>query len=237
MTRPSPSIASASRPGSIPSRSWSVPWAMGRFEPSPRISPSERTLRSTRGPRPRRASTGLCPPSTSPRSCARSISGRTRIPSKFRRWSAADIAAAGITAGGRFETLPSDQAATLTRLGRGIVRYEEFWQQRLRQLAPVELPSGYRGAGTQRAESRATATLIAPPLPTPAGEPQDFLMTALMLYLARITGRASFDIGFGHAGLEESLAGCEQFFALQVPVYVALDLDGSLRRRRPAVLN
>jgi non-ribosomal peptide synthetase component F len=62
-------------------------------------------------------------------------------------------------------------------------------------------------------------------------------MAALMLYLARITGRASFDIGFGHAGLEESLAGCEQFFALQVPVHVALDLDGSVDAALRAVLN
>src|SRR4029077_17249372 len=57
---------------------------------------------------------------------------------------APDLAAAGITAGCRFETPPSDQAETLTRLGRGIVRYEEFWRQRLLQLAPMELPSWYR---------------------------------------------------------------------------------------------
>ena len=100
-----------------------------------------------------------------------------------------DIAATGIIAGSRFETLPPDQAETLTRVGRGMVRHEEFWRQRLLQLSPLELPSGYRGAGTQRGESRATATLVAPPLPTAAGEPQDFLTAALMLYLARITGR------------------------------------------------
>src|SRR5258705_894974 len=150
---------------------------------------------------------------------------------------ALELAAAGITAGAGFETLPSDQAATLTRLGRGIVRYEEFWQQRLRQLAPMELPSGYRGAGPQRAESRVTAALVAPPTPAPAGERQNFLTAVLMLYLARISGRASFDIGFGHAGLEESLSGCEQFFALQVPVHVALDLDGSVDAALRAVLN
>jgi natural product biosynthesis luciferase-like monooxygenase protein len=148
-----------------------------------------------------------------------------------------DIAATGIIAGSRFETLPPDQAETLTRVGRGMVPHEEFWRQRLLQLAPLELPSGYRGSGTQRAESRATEALVAPPLPTPAGEPQDFLAAALMLYLARITGRTSFDVGFGHAGLEESLSGCERFFAPQVPVHVALDADDSVDAALRAVLN
>ena len=150
---------------------------------------------------------------------------------------ALDLAAAGITAGCRFETLPSDQSETLTRLGRGVVPHEEFWRQRLLQLAPMELPAGSRGAGPQRAESRATASLVVPPTPAPAGQPQDFLTAALMLYLARISGRASFDLGFGHAGLEESLSGCERFFALQVPVHVALDLDGSVDAALGAVLN
>jgi natural product biosynthesis luciferase-like monooxygenase protein len=148
-----------------------------------------------------------------------------------------DIAATGIIAGSRFETLPPDQAETLTRVGRGMVRHEEFWRHRLLQLAPLELPAGYRGAGTQRAESRATEALVAPSLATPAGEPQDFLTAALMLYLARITGRTSFDVGFGHAGLEESLSGCERFFAPQVPVHVALDVDGSVTAALRAVLN
>jgi len=58
-----------------------------------------------------------------------------------------------------------------------------------------------------------------------------------MLYLARISGRASFDIGFGHAGLEESLSGGERFFALQVPAHVALDVDGSVDAALRVVLN
>jgi natural product biosynthesis luciferase-like monooxygenase protein len=149
---------------------------------------------------------------------------------------AVNPAAAGITAGYRFETLPADTAATLTRLGRSIVRHEEFWQQRLLELAPLELPSGYRGTSTQRAESRATAALVVPPAPTLAGEPTDFLTAALILCLARTTGRTSFDIGFGHVGLEESLSGGERFFALQVPVHVALDSDGSVNAALGAVL-
>jgi len=154
-----------------------------------------------------------------------------------RAGEAVNLGAAGITAGYRFETLPADTAATLTRLGESLVRHEEFWQQRLRQLSPLELPSGYRGTSTQGAESRATAALSVPTVPTAAGEPADLLTAALILYLARTTGRTSFDIGFGHVGLEESRSGCEQFFALQVPVHVVLDGDGSADAALRAVLN
>jgi natural product biosynthesis luciferase-like monooxygenase protein len=150
---------------------------------------------------------------------------------------AVNLGAAGITAGYRFETLPADTAATLTRLGESLVRHEEFWQQRLRQLSPLELPSGYQGASTQRAESHATAALSVPPIPRAAGEPADLLTAALILYLARTTGRTSFDIGFGHGGLAESRSGLEQFFALQVPAHVALDGDGSADAALRAVLN
>ena len=148
-----------------------------------------------------------------------------------------DPTATGIIAGSRFETLPPDQAQTLTRVGRGMVRHEEFWQQRLLQLSPLELPSGYPGSGTQRGESRATTTMVAPPLPAAAIEAQDFLTAALMLYLARITGGTSFDIGFGHAGLDESLSGCGRFFALQVPARVAPGADDSVDAALRAVLN
>jgi natural product biosynthesis luciferase-like monooxygenase protein len=150
---------------------------------------------------------------------------------------AVDIAAAGITVGCRFEMLSADTATNLTQLGQSIVRHEEFWLQRLLQLAPLELPVEWRRASTQRAESRATAALSIPPVPTAAGEPADFLTAALILYLARTTGHTVFDIGFGHAGLEESLSGLEQFFALQVPVRVALDGDGSVDAALRAVLN
>jgi natural product biosynthesis luciferase-like monooxygenase protein len=151
---------------------------------------------------------------------------------------ALDVATAGITAGHRFEALPAGTAVTLTQLGQSIVQHEEFWLQRLLQLAPLELPcEGRGGASTQGVESRGTAALSVPPVPTAAGEPVDVLTAALILYLARTTGHTSFDIGFGHVGLEESLSGLEQFFALQVPVRVTLDGDASVDAALRAVLN
>src|SRR5882724_1863400 len=139
---------------------------------------------------------------------------------------AVDIASAGITVGYRFETLPAETAARLTRLGQSVARHEEFWQQRLRQLAPLEVPSEYRRASPQKAESRATAALSVPEVRPVAGDPVDFMTAALILYLARTTGHACFDIGFGHEGWKESRPGLEQFFSIPVPVRVALDVDG-----------
>ncbi len=148
---------------------------------------------------------------------------------------ALDIAAAGIAAGYRFETLPADTAARLTQLGPSMVRHEDFWLQRLLQLAPLELPSGH--ARTRSAKSRATATLVTPLVSTAASDRADALTAALVLYLARAAGHTCFDIGFGHVGLEESLSSLEQFFALQVPLRVALEADGSLDAALRAVLN
>ena len=70
-----------------------------------------------------------------------------------------------------------------------------------------------------------------------AGDPVDFVTAAFILFLARTTGHTSFDIGFGHVGLEESLAGLERFFALQVPVRVVVDGDGSADGALRAVVN
>ena len=148
-----------------------------------------------------------------------------------------DIAGAGITVGSRFETLPADISARLTRLGQRVARHEEFWQQRLRQLAPLEVPSAPRRASTQTVEARATASLSFHEMPTADGDPADFLTAVLILYLARTTGHSCFDIGFGSRSLEESLAGLEQFFVLQVPVRVALDRDSSGDAARRAVLS
>ena len=150
---------------------------------------------------------------------------------------AVDIASAGITVGYRFETLPAETAAKLTRLGQSVARHEEFWQQRLRQLAPLEVPSEYRRAGPQKAESRATAALSVPEVRPVAGDPVDFMTAALILYLARTTGHACFDIGFGHEGWKESRPGLEQFFAIQVPVRVALDGDRTVDAALRAVLS
>jgi natural product biosynthesis luciferase-like monooxygenase protein len=148
-----------------------------------------------------------------------------------------DLAAAGIAAGYRFETLPADTAARLTQLGRSIVRHEEFWLPRLGRLAPVKLPFEGRlvSMSGQGAESRATVPLVTPGLPSAMGDRADVLTAALILYLARTTGQPSFDIGFGH-GLE-SLAGFEAFFAVQVPLRIALDGDDRVGAALGAVLN
>ena len=138
------------------------------------------------------------------------------------------LAAAGIRAGFRFETLAAEAAAGLTQLDQGIVRHEELWRQRLRQLEPLELPAGCRSTSARGAEeARTTAALVVPAGPVAADEGADFVTAALILYLARMSGRTSLDVGFGHVGLEESLSGWERFFAAQVPVHVELDGDAS----------
>ena len=148
---------------------------------------------------------------------------------------AVDITAAGIVAGHRFETLPADAATCLTRLGQDLVRHEAFWRERLLDLAPLELPA-CRRPGPPGGSDRATISLVTPPLADPLGDPADALTAALILYLARVTGRLSFDVGFGPQGTRETPSGLEPFFARQVPLRVALDADGSVEAALRGVL-
>ena len=144
--------------------------------------------------------------------------------------------AAGIAPGYRFEPLPADAVARLTELGPSIVRHEDFWRDRLLDLAPLELPFACRGASPPGSRPRATDTLVTPPVPAVAGDRADGLTAALILYLARIAGRSSFDVGFGHAGIEGFRSDLELFFAPQVPLHVAVDGDGSGEEALRAVL-
>lgn len=149
----------------------------------------------------------------------------------------AGATAAGIAPGYRFEPLPADAAARLAELGPSIVRHEDFWRQRLLDLAPLELPVAFRRASPQGAHPRETTTLVTPVVAAAAGDRTDGLTAALILYLARIAGRTSFDIGFGHVGLEGARSGLEPFFAPQIPLHVALDADGSVEAALRAVLS
>src|SRR5215470_843168 len=141
---------------------------------------------------------------------------------------AVDIDAVGIGAGYRFETLASETTARLTQLGQTIVRHEDFWLERLLGLTPLRLPSEGRRASTQTGEGRATVPLVTRLVPGVAGSGADVLSAALMLYLARAAGDPSFDIGFGHVDLDETLSGLERFFAPQVPLHVAPDGNDSV---------
>ena len=149
---------------------------------------------------------------------------------------AVNVESLGIAAGRRFEALPPDAASRLTQLGGELARHEEFWRQRLLELAPLELPSRHRAPGAPGARGRATIPLLTPPLPPGFGGHPDVFTASVLLYLARTTGRLSFDVGFGHPGLQEVVAGAEPFFATQVPVHIALDADASVETALRAVL-
>jgi len=135
----------------------------------------------------------------------------------------------GASVGG---VLPAPKAPTLDALdafAASAARFEGFWAARLATLAPLDLPYADRlTAAAARHE-----TLALPKVPD-----RDTVVQSFALFLARLTGRSSFDLAFRDAALS-SLADVApvvaSLIAPRVPLRVALDPSSSTAAARTAL--
>ncbi len=122
-----------------------------------------------------------------------------------------------------------DRAAAdrLTSILSQLAKYEAYWQGRLAQLQPVELPYANRaalGAGEPVVSVVALPAKVSAAARSAGVPAADFVLAAFAVYLARVTGQEVFDLGLRDAQAMKSLAGFEHYFASSVPLRVALDL-------------
>lgn len=130
----------------------------------------------------------------------------------------------GIRVGVTFDALNPDLADRLTTLNAEVAGFEGFWQQRLAQCIPVELPYIDRSATIAEPDYHHADCLVPVTSSVPRRKPEDLLALSLV-YVARLTDRDAFDVGFSDASLMSSVRGVEGWFATQVPLRFCIDFS------------
>lgn len=137
----------------------------------------------------------------------------------------------GLRAGVHFDVLDDAAAAQLTTANAAVCAHENFWLRRLETQAPLELPYIDRSAAPVLARyEHIDATL-------PAGvEPSaDVRLAALVGYLARLTDKDGFDLGFADPALHAAVGQAPAWFAQQVQLRVSVDFARGFDVLRDAI--
>ncbi|MBT1517557.1 hypothetical protein KIP88_45625, partial [Bradyrhizobium sp. SRL28] len=140
--------------------------------------------------------------------------------------------------GGRLPILSEDEARSITASHELLAPSEEFWVQRLEQLRILQLPflslSVAEAPPRWQSSSWFIARALAKLLPHDRTE---YLVTACLIYLARITGETELQLGWTPVS-DGPLAGSkavEVLIASVVPMEVTVDLAHDFEEVRKAV--
>lgn len=126
---------------------------------------------------------------------------------------------------GKSLTMSAEARARLTEIDADLAKTESFWLRRLRTLEAAELPQVNRAAKpSANAERRA--------LEVAADEPT--LFAALGAWLARVTGKDRFDVGYRDPGLADRISGAEALYAARVPLRLTVDRSASFASLKEA---
>jgi natural product biosynthesis luciferase-like monooxygenase protein len=146
-----------------------------------------------------------------------------------------------LSPGARLPVVAADTAARWAALNRELSKHERYWIKRLGRLDPLELPGADRTSATdclaaRWAEVRTEVYNPTERLSGPQTARADVLLSAVLAYLAHLTKRASFTIGFRDPKLADALAGGEALFAVTIPlvVEIAFELPFALTAARLA---
>ncbi len=163
-----------------------------------------------------------------------SLSGRPLSPAELAdHWN--------LRTGDRFETLSATEAEARTAQAEALGRSESFWLKRLRSLQPLDLSNP---SELQRTGNAQYSTLrVAAPAEflreftggaiTPELSPADVLTIAWTAFLARITARERFDLGFRDESLRQQVDDCGTWIAPQVPLRAEWQLEETFTRQLP----
>ncbi|ESW64446.1 hypothetical protein X771_25290 [Mesorhizobium sp. LSJC277A00] len=137
--------------------------------------------------------------------------------------------------GSRLPTLSDEQARSLTAAHEEIAPSEDFWRQRLEQfrlLHPPYLSSSVAEAPPRwQSSSWFIANALAKLSPL---DRSDYLVTAWLIYLARITGETELQLGWTPAsdGSQAGSKAVEVLIASVVPMQVTIDLAHDFEEMR-----
>ena len=123
-------------------------------------------------------------------------------------------AAAALSMGMRLPLLTDSEAARLTAVMAEVVRNESYFERKLEQLHPADLPEA--GAVADSAERRTSSLALV----LPHGIAGDAGVAAVAGYLVRATGQESFDLAYADDALHALEAELPGYFAPAVPLRV-----------------
>ncbi|MER9871335.1 amino acid adenylation domain-containing protein [Mesorhizobium sp. M0136] len=134
--------------------------------------------------------------------------------------------------------LSDDQVRRLTAIHEEIAPSEDFWRQRLEQFKIVQPP--FLSSGTIEAPARWQSSSWLSPgalAELSAIDRVEYLVTAWLIYLARITGQAELQLGWRPAptASRACVQTVEAVIASAVPMEVTIDLADDFKEIRKAV--
>ncbi|NVI09627.1 amino acid adenylation domain-containing protein, partial [Paraburkholderia sp. JPY454] len=141
--------------------------------------------------------------------------------------------------GDRLTVLTRDEVRSITAVHQSLAHSEDFWRRRLEKFKPLQVlplssPSVEMASPQWQSSSWITSSVL---IDLPTIDRVEYLLTAWLIYLARITGENTFQLGWSRApdGLQAGSKVIDMLVASVVPMEVCIDLFSDFAEVRRAV--
>ncbi|WP_186806608.1 amino acid adenylation domain-containing protein [Rhizobium leguminosarum] len=140
--------------------------------------------------------------------------------------------------GGRLPILSDDEARSITAAHELLAPSEDFWRQRLEQLRILQFPFLSSCVAEAPPKRQSSSWFMASALAKLSpNDRTEYLVTAWLIYLARITGETELQLGWTPESdrSQAGLKAMEVLIASVVPMEVTIDLAHDFEEVRKAV--
>jgi len=134
----------------------------------------------------------------------------------------------GLSVGDVLPKLSDANAGSVTELYTNLAKHESFWCDILTSVETFRLEHFLQTRSQQSSkESKAISSKTVPSFlaTTSLASEGDKVLTALSIYLSRISNTAGFDIAYSDSSLNKQFDGQGLFFATHVPLHVQVESD------------
>jgi len=147
------------------------------------------------------------------------------------------VAQFGLYEGYQFKDIATELAKDIETFDSEISKHESFWVDRLTTLQPITIPYAKSTASHLKPKCCVNVNIPLPPnIITfieerhPEWKLGDFVVAAIVAYLARIGGSDCFDIGFRSINLPHQLNRIENFFASYIPCRININFEQNFEK-------
>jgi len=134
----------------------------------------------------------------------------------------------GLAVGEILPALNDDYTNIVTELYNNLAKHESFWSDLLISVEPLRLEHFLRKKpqpSNTDSKSIYLQTITSFLTSTNLSSEGDKVLTALSIYLSRISSTAGFDIAYSDSHLKEQVNDKVLYFALHVPLHIQVDSD------------